>query len=73
MDARDRTEVCAEISIEDAAVLDGYCAATKQNRTTVLRQILREWSKSKLHEATLILRTAGRNPTPPGRSGDAPE
>ena len=32
-------------------------------RTKSIKQILAEWSQAKLHEATLIVRVAGINPT----------
>lgn len=58
------TEVRFEVQREEVAVLDGYCQGTGQDRTRVMRRILREWSDSKLHEATVVLRVAGRNPVP---------
>jgi len=60
-----RSEIRFEIPDEDLAVLDGFCAADNSDRTTVIRSILSEWSKSKLREATLICRVAGINPLSP--------
>lgn len=57
-----RTEIRFECDTDEAAVLDGYCQARGKSRTDVIRQMLREWSDMKLHEATLICRTTGRNP-----------
>ena len=51
-----------QIPNDELAVLDGFCSGTGKDRTTVVRLILREWSEAKLHEATVILRVAGRNP-----------
>ena len=64
-------EIRVEVPNEELAVLDGYCSATSANRTDILRGLLKEWSDRKFHEATVILRVAGRNPTPPesDRSG----
>lgn len=59
------TELRVELPSEEVSVLDGYCQGTHQDRTKVVRQILREWSMAKLHEATLICRVAGVNPTSP--------
>lgn len=59
------TEVRLEFADADLSVLDGYCQATGKCRTDVFRQLLREWSERKLHEATLILRVANRNPVEP--------
>jgi hypothetical protein len=61
----DATELRVQLPPEEVSVLDGYCAGTGQDRTKVLRKILRDWSDAKLHEATLVLRVAGRNPKPP--------
>jgi hypothetical protein len=60
----------AELRIEipndddDLQVLDAYCSANPQkNRTSVMRDLLKVWSQNKLHEATLIMRVTGGNPT----------
>ena len=64
--ANDRTtEIRMELPASECSVLDGYVQATGKTRTAVLRDILRLWSEAKFHEATLILRVAGRNPTEP--------
>jgi hypothetical protein len=62
--ARDRTEVSFEAPIDEVRVLDGYCSAHGLNRTTAMRQILKEWSDRQLHVATVICRVVGRHPTP---------
>ncbi len=56
-------EIRVEVDDEELAVLDGFCSATGTGRTAVIRELLKAWSDKKLHEATLILRVAGRNPT----------
>lgn len=56
-------EIRFEVSLDELAVLDGYCSATGQDRTAVMRRLLREWSERKRHEAILICRVAGCNPT----------
>lgn len=66
MNAGRTTELRLELPADEVAVLDGYTQATGKNRTQVVRDILKLWSEAKLHEATLILRVAGRNP---GTSG----
>ena len=58
-------EVRFEAKESTVAVLDGYCSATGKNRSVVIRGLLKDWSDAKLHEATLILRVAGINPTTP--------
>lgn len=58
----DRAEIRFEAPSLDLAVLDGYCNATGKTRTDVLRTLLNEWSRDRLHEATLICRVAGVNP-----------
>lgn len=57
-------EIRFEVPAEEVAVLDGYCSATGKNRTEIIRALLRDWSKSKLHEATLIMRVVSGHPTP---------
>lgn len=58
-------EIRLEVPASEVAVLDGYCSATGKHRTEIIRSLLSEWSRSKLHEATLILRVAGSNPSSP--------
>jgi len=62
-----RTEISFECTAQETAVLDGYCHAKNIKRTVVMRQLLREWSEMKLHEATLILRVAGNKPDAAGQ------
>lgn len=62
---RDDAEVRFTAPVEHIRVLDGVCHGTGMDRTNVLRMILREWSEKKLHEATILLRVAGRNATSP--------
>lgn len=54
-----------ELPAEEVSILDGYCQATGESRTSVIRQLLREWSNAKIHEATVILRMARVNPGGP--------
>jgi len=56
-------ELRVEIPNDELSVIDGYCSATGECRTDVIRELLSMWSKKKLHEATVILRVAGGNPT----------
>jgi len=56
------TEICFEVSAEEASVIDGYCQSKGIKRTVVMRQLLREWSAAKHHEAIMICRVAGSNP-----------
>lgn len=57
-----RTEIRFEVEADELAVLDGWCQATGQDRTTVVRKILREWSEREHHKAMVICRVAGCNP-----------
>lgn len=61
-------EVRFEAKAETVAVLDGYCSATGKCRTTFINQLLDDWAASKLHEATVVCRVAGVNPTEPDGS-----
>ena len=58
-------EIRWEATADETAVLDGYCSATGKNRTDVIRNLLKEWSKAKQHEAIIICRVAGINPVAP--------
>ena len=58
-------EVRIEVPGEELAVLDGYCSATGRTRTDVLKRLLADWAEKKLHEATIVLRVAGRTPIRP--------
>lgn len=49
---------------EVLAILDGYCSARGRCRTAFINDLLEKWAKAKRHEATVILRVAGANPTP---------
>lgn len=62
------TEIRFELEASEVAVLDGYCQAAGKSRGEVLRGLLRDWSGQKLHESTLICRTAGINPAEPEAS-----
>jgi hypothetical protein len=61
----EKTEIRFEVEHSAVAVLDGYCSATGRGRTDVMKMLLKDWSDKKLHEATLIMRVAGGNPTLP--------
>lgn len=56
------TELRVELPREEISVLDGYCQATGQDRSKVVRRLLKEWSSQRAHEAILICRVAGINP-----------
>jgi hypothetical protein len=58
----DSTELRVQLPPEEVSVLDGYCQGTGQDRTKVIRRILKDWSDAKLHECIVVLRVAGRNP-----------
>lgn len=60
-----RTELRVEVPDAELSVLDGFCSATGSSRTEVIRQMLSDWSDRKLHEASVICRVAGVNPTRP--------
>lgn len=60
--ARGLTEIRFQLPAEEVSVLDGYCSARGGDRTAVYRQILKEWSDQKKHEAVSICRVAGVNP-----------
>ena len=56
-------EIRFEAKKETIDVLDGYCSATGKCRTAFINDLIDQWAKAKLHEATVILRVAGINPT----------
>ena len=57
-------EVRFEAKKETLAILDGYCSATGKCRTAFINDLLEQWAVAKHYEASVILRVAGRNPTP---------
>lgn len=59
-------EVRFEAKADVIAVIDGFCSATGKCRTAFINDLLEAWAKEKLHEATVICRVAGVNPTAPG-------
>lgn len=62
--ANDRSsEIRFMAPAEHVAVLDGVCSGTNRDRTSVMREILQQWADRRLHEATVLLRVAARNPT----------
>lgn len=58
-------EIRVEAKAETVAVIDGYCSATGRCRTTFINLLLDDWAKKKLHEARVVARVAGGNPTMP--------
>ena len=58
-------EIRWEATTEETAILDGYCSATGTDRSKVIRNLLRELSEKKEHEAMVICSVAGINPTIP--------
>ena len=55
-------EVRFEAKESTIAVLDGYCSATGKCRTAFINQLLEDWARKKLHEASVVCRVAGINP-----------
>lgn len=55
-------EVRFEAKRETIDVIDGYYAGTGKCRTGVINDLLEQWAKNKLYEATLVCRVAGINP-----------
>jgi hypothetical protein len=58
-------EIRFEADAETVAVIDGYCSATGKCRTEFINLLLKQWAKQKLHEASVVMRVAGGNPTVP--------
>lgn len=58
-------EIRFEAKKETIDVLDGYCSATGKCRTAFINDLLENWAKAKLYEATIVCRVAGINPTIP--------
>ena len=56
-------EIRFDAKSETVAVIDGFCSATGKCRTSFINDLLEQWAKEKLHEATLVCRVAGINPT----------
>ena len=47
------------------AVIDGFCSATGKCRTSFINDLLESWAKEKLHEAMIVCRVAGVDPSVP--------
>jgi len=58
-------EIRFEAEAETVAVIDGYCSATGKCRTEFINLLLKQWARQKLHEASVVMRVAGGNPTVP--------
>ena len=58
-------EIRFEAEAETVAVIDGYCSATGKCRAEFINLLLKQWAKQKLHEASVVMRVAGGNPTKP--------
>ena len=56
-------EIRFEAEAETVAVIDGYCSATGKCRTEFINLLLKQWARQKLHEASVVMRVAGGNPT----------
>lgn len=59
----DIAELRLDVPKSDLAILDGYCSASGRSRSEVIRELLSKWSADKAHEATMICRVAGINPS----------
>ena len=55
-------EIRTDIPSDELLVLDGYCTATGKNRTDIVRMLLANWTKEKLHESIVVCRMARINP-----------
>jgi hypothetical protein len=54
-------------------VLDAISGARRISRTELVNAVLSEWADARMHEAVLIQRVVGFNPTPPDAEGNASE
>lgn len=59
----DSSELRLDLPKKDLAVLDGYCMATGRSRADVVRELLGKWPSDKSHEAIVVCRVDGINPT----------
>ncbi len=60
-------EIRFELPRDVAAVLDAYCQARSLTKTSVIVDMVREWSEVKRHEWILGCRMLGINPVAPER------
>lgn len=61
-----------DIPADELTVIDGYSQAIGQKRTTLIRQILREWSAHEHRKAVFITRVAGDKLETPGSIHESP-
>lgn len=55
-------EIRGEFSRDQIEIMDAYCQANPgKSRVAILRELLDVWCKQRVHEATLVMRVAGRN------------
>lgn len=62
-------EVRIDIDNDDLAILDGYSSATGTNRTKIITDLVKRWTKDKLHESIVVCRMARINPLEPDSKG----
>lgn len=55
-------EVRIDIDADELAIMDGYISASGSNRTKIITELVRNWSKEKLHESIVVCRMARINP-----------
>ena len=55
-------EVRIDIDPDELAIMDGYIAATGKDRKQIITELVKKWTKDKLHESIVVCRMARINP-----------
>ena len=55
-------EIRLDIDGDDLQIMDGFCNATGETRTSIVRGLIAKWSRDQLHIATIVCRMARVNP-----------
>lgn len=69
-DPQKTTELRGECPKWIVNVLDAVSMSADETRTALVNRILSDWATKKVHEASLIHKLAGINPTGPESIGD---
>jgi hypothetical protein len=56
----DLIEVRAKIEAETNRVLDAVAVATGQDKSAIVREVMRKWGSDEIHRATIVLRVVSR-------------
>ena len=59
----DLIDVRTKLDAETNRVLDGVAHATGQDKSAIVREVMRKWASEEIHRATIVLRVVLRKGT----------